>query len=329
MDSSDLNKCDTTVQLVIFTKKERDLKKCIICQVDDKKLSLTSTENGREKIAETSKVLKDNISDHKDTFVYHIKCYRPYILKGSRRKLSGGDEESINNQEKVEVPKKRQKRHSSASSTVTSKSICVICNKMKFKGVTDTFRICEYERAQLFIDATKCYLDEVHTRTSTLYTAEDVFASDIYCHKLCINNYLLKYKRRKSADENPKNIERKSKIQTSFDKVVSELNFLENGYALSDIRDKTNVLSDSECVIENRKVKELLIEKYGENICFTYPKDRTKSQMVYSKLIPAENIVETIRSKNIYKECASALKEECLNFDFGLDNTFWDADDLD
>ena len=51
--------------------------------------------------------------------------------------------------------------------------------------------------------------------------------------------------------------------------------------------------------------------------------------MFYSRLIPSESFVETIRSKNIYKECASVLKEECLNFNFELSNAFCDADDLD
>ena len=201
----------------------------------------------------------------------------------------------------IEVPKKRPTRLCSISSTVTSKSFCIICNKQKSKGVTETFRICEYERAQSFIDATKYYLDEVYTRTSTLNTAEDVFANDLHCHKLCINNYLLKYKRQKSADENPNNIKKQYQIQKSFDAIISELNFSENGYALSDIRDRINGLLDSDLFIENRKVKELLIEKYGENICFAYPRDRSKSQMFYSKIIPSESIVETIRSKKAYK----------------------------
>ena len=51
--------------------------------------------------------------------------------------------------------------------------------------------------------------------------------------------------------------------------------------------------------------------------------------MFYSRFIPSESFVETIRSKNIYKECANALKEECLNFNFELSNSFGEADDLD
>ena len=133
----------------------------------------------------------------------------------------------------------------------------------------------------------------------------------------------MKYKRSKSVDENPKNINKKCEIQKSFDTIISEINLTENGYSLSEIRDRVNALLSSDFLIENRKVKELLIEKYGEDICFT------KSQMFYSRLISSESFLETIRSKNIYKECANALKEECLSFNFELSNTFCDADDLD
>ena len=154
-----------------------------------------------------------------------------------------------------------------------------------------------------------------------LNTIQDVFASDVY-------NYLLKYKRNKSADENPKNIKKNCEIQKSFDTIISEINLTENDYSLSEIQDRVNALLSSDFLIENGKVKKLLIEKYGEDISFTYPRDRTKSQMFYSRLIPSESFVETIRSKNIYKECANALKEECLNFNFELSNTFCDADDL-
>ena len=165
---------------------------------------------------------------------YHLKCYQPYILKGERRKSIEADQETVE-----APPQKRQKRNSLGNSTVTkNKSLCIICNRLKCKGTTDIFRICENERVQSFLDATKYYLDEVYTRTSTLNTIQDVFASDVYCHKLCINNYLLKYKRSKSADENPKNIKKKCEIQKSFDTIISEINLTENGYSLSEIRDR-------------------------------------------------------------------------------------------
>ena len=96
MSASEDSKCDITVLLTTSTKKQKDLSKCIICQIDDKKQSLTSSENGRQKIVETSKLLKDDIVDKEHSFVYHLKCYRPYILKGNRVKPSEGDKENEN-----------------------------------------------------------------------------------------------------------------------------------------------------------------------------------------------------------------------------------------
>ena len=78
----------------------------------------------------------------------------------------------------------------------------------------------------------------------------------------------MKYKRSKSADENPKNIKKKCEIQKSFDTIISEINLTENGYSLSEIRDRVNALLSSDFLIEKRKVKELLIEKYGEDMFY-------------------------------------------------------------
>ena len=53
------------------------------------------------------------------SFVYHLICYRLYILKGERRKSIEADQESKNGHETVEAPpQKRQKRNSLGNSTV-------------------------------------------------------------------------------------------------------------------------------------------------------------------------------------------------------------------
>ena len=63
-----------------------------------KKLTLISTENGQKNVIETSELLKDTITDNQQSFVYHLKCYRPYILKGERRKSIEADQEGKSNQ---------------------------------------------------------------------------------------------------------------------------------------------------------------------------------------------------------------------------------------
>ena len=65
------------------------------------------------------------------------------------------------------------------------------------------------------------------------------------------------------------------------------------------------------------------------SVLHNYPKHKPKLQMFYFRLIPSETIVETIRSKNIYKEFANTLREQCLNFNFVWNNSFCDAVDLE
>ena len=55
------------------------------------------------------------------------------------------------------------------------------------------FRLCEEERAELFMKATNIYNSK-----------EKLFAADIYSHSQCMNKYLLQYKRDMQVEtENP------------------------------------------------------------------------------------------------------------------------------
>lgn len=62
----------------------------------------------------------------------------------------------------------------------------------------------------------------------------------------------------------------------------------------------------------------MLTEQLGDEICFTYPKDRQKSQMLLSTKIKTADIAETLRVIDPIKSCAETLREECCNFVFGL-----------
>ena len=46
--------------------------------------------------------------------------------------------------------------------------------------------------------------------------------------------------------------------------------------------------------MDNRKVKHLLIQHFGEEICLLYPKDRTKSQMVFSNKLKTTDLIENL-----------------------------------
>ena len=66
--SSSHSKRGSVVPLINSTKKQKYFDKCIFCLIDYKKLTLTSTENGRKNVIETSELLKDDITDNQQPF---------------------------------------------------------------------------------------------------------------------------------------------------------------------------------------------------------------------------------------------------------------------
>ena len=82
--------------------------------------------------------------------------------------------------------------------------------------------------------------------------------------------------------------------------------------------------------IHSRQVKSLLIDHYGENICFTYPKDRKKSQMFFSTALRQVDVVESLRNKTSTSDiisCAKTLESDIKLFKFQLDESNCDAND--
>ena len=190
------------------------------------------------------------------------------------------------------------------------------------------FRLCEEDRAELFMNATKFNLDAVHTRTCLYNSKEKLFAADIYSHSQCMNKYLLQYKRDMQVEmENSPKIYGEN-IKKEFNTFVNTLELDKKGYTVSFCRDEINAKLD-ESKLSNKQVKRLLIEFYGEDICFTYPKDQSKPQMFFSSSIRQADIVETLRVKNSIVECAQKLRDECQNYSFNLDDSNCNARDIE
>ena len=71
----------------------------------------------------------------------------------------------------------------------------------------------------------------------------------------------------------------------------------------------------------------MLIDHFGDTICFTYPKDRRKSQMFYSTDIKYTHVAEKFRSTDTIKVCKERLRHECYKFEFHLEGTYNSAED--
>lgn len=107
-------------------------------------------------------------------------------------------------------------------------------------------------------------------------------------------------------------------LQNAFDKLIDEIKdkFSSHSFQMSYLAERMAKLTELEdAVIDNRVVKSLLIDKYGEKILFSYPTDRSKSSLVFMSFIPLENVIERVRtidSTNHIVKSAKELREELL-----------------
>ena len=263
-------------------------------------------------------------------FRYHSDaCYKVYLLRAERHKeketeINSKIDEKVAENDSIIHSTPRLKRRKSDDSVEQK---CIICNKQYHNKITKMFRLCEEERAELFMKATKFNLDAVLTRTCIYNSKEKLFAADIYSHAQCMNKHLLQYKRDMQVETENSPQDYSENIQKEFDTFVKTLELHKKSYTVSFRRDAMNAKLD-ENKLNNKQVKQLLIEFYGEEICFTYPKDKSKPQMFFSSSIRQTDIVETLRVKNSIAECAQKLRDECENSSFNLDDSNCNARDI-
>ena len=71
----------------------------------------------------------------------------------------------------------------------------------------------------------------------------------------------------------------------------------------------------------------MLIDHFGDTLCFTYPKDRQKSQMFYSTHIKCTDGAKRLSSTDTIKVCVERLHHKCYKFEFHLKGTHNPAED--
>ena len=117
--------------------------------------------------------------------------------------------------------------------------------------------------------------------------------------------------------------------QIAFDYVFNQLKLKTQGYAVTDVKNLVNKqLRGKDIEINNRQVKGELIRRYGTNICFSYPSNKSLSQMFFSSSLKVIDVAETVRITDTIAGCATDLRNECKHYDFGLETSYRDADNI-
>ena len=125
-----------------------------------------------------------------DFIQYHSNgCYKPYTLQVQRELENRKRKEHRieNNEAEILVLVEQDRRSKRQKSNGNRSNKCIICGNKTFRKDCKLYRLCETERAELFLRATKFNMDAVFTKVSIFDKPDDLFAADIMSHKQCMN----------------------------------------------------------------------------------------------------------------------------------------------
>ena len=109
-----------------------------------------------------------------------------------------------------------------------------------------------------------------------------------------------------------KNLDMEDSITAEDDSLNARFLFLglyfsKSAYSLTSVRDRLN--EGSTVIVSNRVVKQLIIELYGDAVCFSYPSIKRLSQMV---LCNKTALVESLRISPVQHVPTEARAERIL-----------------
>jgi len=325
-------------------QKKFDIDLCLICQEKNKsplvnKPKPESLDRIREaSISRKDDILKivDGLSSEILVFKWHRHCYASYV---SSHNISRKVERDVLEQNE-ECYEEGSIPSCSNSSLLTRSFIpkcdykkCIICQQDTKKKTKTTFRISEVERAKRLLGLCRERQDDVFVRLSTLNDTNDVFAADILYHKLCLDTYFKKSKEAAKSEQPTLNeITQPNVIPASqtcvsatidnvFALLILEIDddLKTNCFELSNLTNRLKRLSNTvNITIDNRLVKKLLIEHYGDELVFSQPKNQSKSPIVFKATTKPTDLVESIR--NIYEKSLNpdTLKEDLKSNAFNM-----------
>ena len=106
------------------------------------------------------------------------------------------------------------------------------------------------------------------------------------------------------------------------------LYFQNTAYSLSFISDKLNENLTFSSAVTNRTIKQLIIELFGGDVCFTYPSNNRISQMVFSTGRDPQVLVEAKRVLSV-QQVATTLAHDLKSYRFGLEKSFCEPRDIE
>ena len=305
-----------SVQLIpsVSSVSKRDISKCIFCQKDKHDENINSTPDGRKKAKTFIEAVGNNFleglttQEVDDKIQYHSKsCFSTFRKRASRTSQNttpGVVPETSSSEDHHTRTRSMDSSNAASDSRGTNAQYnekCIVCDHIKHKDIRMKYRISEVARAKLFIQAYTFNKDDVYRRCILYRTSGDVFAADLYAHKDCMKLYIVQFSRTiydtlESLKEIEEGEAKEQKTQEAFDLVFGQLELATQGYEVTEVRKLVNKqLTGTDLEVNNRQVKGELIRRYGTTICFSYPTNKSISQLFFSSSFKVTDVAETVR----------------------------------
>jgi len=86
-----------------------------------------------------------------------------------------------------------------------------------------------------------------------------------------------------------------------------------------------NGFSASKETFSNREFRLFLESHYGQDLIISRPTEANKCDMVFLNAASPADMADVIRSSNPITQCASAIRQVLLDFNFDLQDKFCDS----
>ena len=233
---------------------------------------------------------------------YHRQCYQAYTNKEhlgrirNKRKLPTEDQPSSSS---PTIPKRQLSRRNLPGTDIRK---CIICQSFKWCSTTagsrvkETLSLCLTEQASTtLLKAAEAKGDQ---KMLLCIRHQDLVVMKIKYLRSCYRNYTHK-ETFEIDDEERKTIDQSSFDQT-FEDLASEIQYrvIENSEVLrmSDMLKKYISLSSDAgvdaCRYKSQKLKRRMIKKFGEQIEFWHPQNKSQTEIIFSSKVPKGLIVE-------------------------------------
>jgi hypothetical protein len=111
---------------------------------------------------------------------------------------------------------------------------------------------------------------------------------------------------------------------------LKTIDFKTKNYSLTELNQAFQHQHPEVGKVKTGLLKIILVKIHGDEVCFIYPKKKNLSQIVCSSvaLNLLSSTIKNLESQETIKNCAQILRNECLTYEFNLQDKFCDETDL-